>query len=212
YHAAGLLELNNVARLVDPEHWANRTSYGLIGLQALCARYLNQYLPKDPRIRCGAWGGPLSPEQKYCECFLFDRPLNSSAQNPSMIRSDGANDVYSSLKLYLFLASEASSDTNPLSLASSNLSTASSWRPPPSTTPNLMIPNKIPSCSNTADVISKPTPDSSRIRSPHPKVAHARPGIRALEAYQRWHVEATSPERVAHIMSLSRKIKPLSVM
>ncbi|KAK4690409.1 hypothetical protein P7C70_g9588, partial [Phenoliferia sp. Uapishka_3] len=67
YQAAGLLELNNVARLVDPQSWVNRKSYGLVGLQDLCSRYLDLYLPKDPAVRCGAWGNALSSGQRYCE-------------------------------------------------------------------------------------------------------------------------------------------------
>ena len=66
---AGLLELNNVARLVDGARWENRTTYGLIGLQALTAIYLDKYLAKDASVRCGAWAGPLSTEQRFCASF-----------------------------------------------------------------------------------------------------------------------------------------------
>lgn len=64
---AGLLELNNVARTVDPERFVARAKPGLVGLQELTGIYLDRYLSKETGVRCGKWGGELDQEQKYCE-------------------------------------------------------------------------------------------------------------------------------------------------
>ncbi|KAK4698479.1 hypothetical protein P7C70_g7796, partial [Phenoliferia sp. Uapishka_3] len=197
YQTAGMLELNNVARTVDPTHWEHRTSYGLIGLQALCARYLLHYLPKDGGIRCGAWDARLSTAQQYY----------------------AANDVYSSLQLFLFLQSEAPGEVLE-SLASDNLSTASSWNQPPAPsepvilihndTPIDLPPTRLPPREPSLCAAS----DATNVRKMSDRLAPrpARPTARQLEAYHLWHEDQMPPDEVSQRMSLSRPIKGLSVM
>lgn len=61
----GLLELNNVAKTVDPDRFKGKT--GLVGLQKLVGVYLDHYLSKDGGVRMGKWGDELGEEQVYCE-------------------------------------------------------------------------------------------------------------------------------------------------
>lgn len=61
----GLLELNNVAKLVDSERYEGKT--GLTGLQQLCATYLDRFLSKDSKVRQGKWSSALDKDQIYCE-------------------------------------------------------------------------------------------------------------------------------------------------
>ncbi|KAK4700445.1 hypothetical protein P7C70_g5802, partial [Phenoliferia sp. Uapishka_3] len=198
YKPAGLLELNNVARLVDAQHWVNRTSYGLIGLQNLCAMYLDRYLPKDKKVRCGAWAAELSTEQKYY----------------------GANDVYSSLQIFLYLQEQAESGVDVLALASDNLSTASSWRPPTSAlgskVPDRVYPFELDEAldeddeSDSGPVKTRTVKTAAEIKPI--TLASGKPRPRELEAYKLWHLEGLDPEGVAEKMSASRSIKPLSVI
>ncbi|GAA5900842.1 hypothetical protein JCM5296_002197 [Sporobolomyces johnsonii] len=79
----GLLELNTIRKKYDPLSFVGR--YGLVGLQDLVGVYLNRFLPKDPKVRCGTWSSKLSPEQL----------------------DYAANDVYSSLRVLLAIQSLA---------------------------------------------------------------------------------------------------------
>ncbi|GAA5894403.1 3'-5' exonuclease [Sporobolomyces salmoneus] len=90
----GLLELNDLTKRYDPSRHIGRTG-PLIGLQDLVGMYLDTYLPKERKVRCGVWSGDLTEEQKIY----------------------GANDVYSSLQVLRALQSLIESSTgSPLDL------------------------------------------------------------------------------------------------
>lgn len=65
-HPQGMLELNRVAKAVDATHHATN-SYGLVGLQALVAKYLSKHLLKEGNVRKGKWAASLGEAQKNCE-------------------------------------------------------------------------------------------------------------------------------------------------
>ena len=66
FNPRGMLELNHVAKAVDATHRPTN-SYGLIGLQAMVAKYLDRYLLKEGSVRKGKWAGILGDSQKKCE-------------------------------------------------------------------------------------------------------------------------------------------------
>ncbi len=63
---AGMLELNHVAKAVDPTHKATN-SWGLVGLQALVAKYLSRHLLKEGNVRKGKWAAALGEAQRKCQ-------------------------------------------------------------------------------------------------------------------------------------------------
>ena len=65
-HPAGMLELNHVAKAVDASHKPTN-SFGLIGLQALVAKYLRRHLLKEGNVRKGKWAAKLGEVQRNCE-------------------------------------------------------------------------------------------------------------------------------------------------
>jgi ribonuclease D len=69
-HPAGMLELNHVARAIDATHKPTN-SWGLIGLQALVAKYLGRQLLKEGNVRKGKWAATLGEAQKNCELTLW---------------------------------------------------------------------------------------------------------------------------------------------
>ncbi|KAK4056677.1 hypothetical protein OIO90_002229 [Microbotryomycetes sp. JL221] len=104
-HSRGLLDLSNVARLVDGERYVARR--GLIGLQELVGTYLDKYLDKGD-VRTSQWTRALDSEQQ----------------------SYAGNDVYSSLQVYKALQMLAKPEHDISKLASNDPSTASTWRDP----------------------------------------------------------------------------------
>ncbi|ORY89405.1 hypothetical protein BCR35DRAFT_300578 [Leucosporidium creatinivorum] len=174
----GLLELNNVAKTVDPDRFKGQT--GLVGLQKLVGVYLDHYLSKEGGVRMGKWGEELGEEQLYY----------------------AANDVFSSLHVFLALqslAAESESEGSTSSASylyhvSSNISTASSFRPPLKPSGLHALP------SHNAPLTTLSTsPGSSRRLSPTP---------RQLEAYTLFHTSTLPIDEVA----LQMEIKPLSVV
>ncbi|KDE04839.1 hypothetical protein MVLG_04700 [Microbotryum lychnidis-dioicae p1A1 Lamole] len=102
----GLLELNNVGKLVDGPRYAGRI---LIGLQEMTGTYLDMYLPKEGAVRCGKWSGTIGAEQQHY----------------------AANDVWASLLVFRFLESLAGPAHAIMSQVSHDMSTASSFRATP---------------------------------------------------------------------------------
>ncbi|SCV71999.1 BQ2448_4693 [Microbotryum intermedium] len=99
----GLLELNNIGKMVDPPRYAGRI---LIGLQEMTGTYLDMYLPKEGAVRCGKWSGTIGAEQQHY----------------------AANDVWASLLVFRFLESLAGPTHDIMSQISHDMKTASSFR------------------------------------------------------------------------------------
>ncbi|KAL8287015.1 hypothetical protein RQP46_004021 [Phenoliferia psychrophenolica] len=196
HRPAGMLELNNIARLVDGARWEKRTTSGLIGLQNLTAIYLDRYLAKDQSVRCGAWAGDLSEEQRFY----------------------AANDVYSSLQICRYLQDLARPDVNVMALASDNVSTASSWRPPKAALGSVIPPRALSAESESDDdeleVFVKPAAPAKRVSlDGATSLKGLRPTPRQLEAYHLWHEKGLDPDAASVRMSgTGRSMKPLSVM
>ena len=125
---------------------------------------------------------------------------------------DGANDVYSSLQIYRYLNDMAPPGVDPTTLASNNVSTASSWQP-------LKVAlGKVPPARPSPISISD-SDDSDDVTTASPKGTvgagwkeRGLPSPRQKEAYQVWHVERMDPDAAADKMSATRPIKPLSVV
>lgn len=128
-------------------------------------------------------------------------PPESSTLTLELSPKDGANDVYSSLQIYRFLLDLAQPGVDVLALASNNVSTASSWKPPQAALGIKPPPRAFPS-------------DESDVEKPKPRRSGAggRPTPRQTEAYKLWHLEGLSLDEASSIMSTSRPIKPISVM
>ncbi|KAK4702565.1 hypothetical protein P7C70_g3655, partial [Phenoliferia sp. Uapishka_3] len=123
---------------------------------------------------------------------------------------DGANDVFSSLHILIHLQLIAPTGVDVLTLASDNLSTASSWIAPPrhphealSDFPPPLDDHLLPPRTKVTELEPFPPPSKNRTKPLGP---------RELEAYELWHLHSMAPEQVATQMSSTRTIKGLSVM
>ncbi|KAM0746740.1 hypothetical protein T439DRAFT_350375 [Meredithblackwellia eburnea MCA 4105] len=185
----GIVELSSVARRVDAPRWAGRT-YSLIGLQTLCATYLERYLPKEKNIRMGRWDRELDERQKYY----------------------AANDVYSSLQIFLQLQSQADPEYDIIGLVDQKLpffvrpqqsvvppSTSSSTRPP-------AAPRVGPGPFD--QILSTSIPYDGEVQ---PKLGP--PTARQLEAYDLYHTQGLPLNVAAEKMSSETKaIKSITVV
>ncbi|KAI5481779.1 PHD finger protein 8 [Pseudohyphozyma bogoriensis] len=175
--AAGYLELDHAARAVDPDRWKHM--HHLMGLQRIVAAYLDRYLPKDPNVRQSRWNGFLSTEQK----------------------TYAANDVYSSLQVFMFLWENSPPGVDLYSLTRP--------RPAPplsSASASNAYVHPFPSTEPDTPLVSTPSTSQPKA-SPEGK---KRPAPRQLEAYGLW-IEGRTFAEVAEEMSKLRGIKDTSV-
>lgn len=184
---AGLVELNNFARRVEPHHWNDRT-YHLISLQELSGLYLRKYLPKDNSVRCGAWSGALGPKQRHCTSNSPPRSTASFSLLISCGSLDAANDVFSSREIFLAIQARSPPDFDLSPLVSADSASASRWSPP-------IIPR--PSGGTSA-----PQTSTSSVTS------------RQQQAYDLWYTSSHPLPEVTRLMNVDRpnEIKPLSVV
>lgn len=203
----GLLELNNVGRTVDPSRFNNRTKPGLVGLQELCGIYLDHYLAKDSAVRQGKWNLDLDDDQIYCEPSSF-RWLSTSRADADILHSatDAANDVFSSLHIFLALQALARPEDDFLVHVSDNVSTASSWRPPLRKEHAFALASNRSSISSAAASTSAESAGTA-LRSPSSPRSHS-PTVRQLESYTLWHTSSLPVEQVAITMG----VKPVTVV
>ncbi|GAA5875647.1 hypothetical protein JCM1840_003163 [Sporobolomyces johnsonii] len=182
----GLLELNTIRKKYDPLSFVGR--YGLIGLQELVGVYLDRFLPKDPKVRCGTWSSRLSPEQL----------------------DYAANDVYSSLRVLLAIQSLAAATHD---VAADTILLASTrpehWLPGTEMQTRHPVPN-VAGQSGTTYALGAPSAQGVAASSPSTPLPSL--SSRKLEAYVLFQIHKLSITDAAVKMSESSAIKPISVL
>ncbi|GAA5961170.1 hypothetical protein JCM21900_005887 [Sporobolomyces salmonicolor] len=186
YRPQGLLELSTVGRKYDLQNFVGRR--GLVSLQELVGIYLDRFLSKDSKVRCGTWSEPLSTDQV----------------------DYAANDVYSSLHVLLAIQSLAAATHG---VAADTLLLASSrpehWLPVADLQTHRAIPNATGQSGTTYALGALPTPGvaASSSSTPLPSLPP-----RQLEAYVLFQIHKLSINDIAITMSKSNPIKAFSVL